>query len=366
MLNSSKQLIVDARMYNHSGIGVYLKNILPKLIEGARKNNISISLIGNENELSNLGAKKIHHSDAKIYSIKEQFEIASISNCYDALWVPHYNIPIMHRKKLIVTVHDVAHLALDDFKKSKAKNLYAQLLFTAIRLKSDKIITVSDFTKKELIRYSGINSNKISVIHNGVGREWFTSDIQSEVTVADKEYDFPYFVYVGNVKPHKNLVRLVKAFESVMNEIPHKMIIVGKKDGFITGDKTVAEYASKFPDKIIFTGYIEDKKLIKIVKEADFLVMPSLYEGFGLPPLEAMASATPVASSNAASLPEVCGEAVLYFDPLNISDIARAIKEIASDDNLRKDLSKKGLMQAEKFNWHTSAKLHLDAIINEV
>jgi glycosyltransferase involved in cell wall biosynthesis len=130
---------------------------------------------------------------------------------------------------------------------------------------------------------------------------------------------------------------------------------VGKKEGFITGDREVVRRAEAFGDRVRFTGVLEEGQLRQFYAFADLLVFPSLYEGFGLPPLEAMAIGTPVASSSSASLPEVCGDAALYFDPRNVEEMADRIKEILKNPDLRKNLVKKGFDQAKKFSWDHSA-----------
>ena len=139
----------------------------------------------------------------------------------------------------------------------------------------------------------------------------------------------PFLLYVGNIKPHKNLNRLIDAFSKLLNKIPHDLIIVGKMTGFITPDNKVINRSKKLSDRIIFKGKVSNKILKQYFSQADIFIFPSIYEGFGLPPLEAMAAGVPVVASKAASIPEVCGDAVFYFDAYNTDDIAEKILQMA-------------------------------------
>ena len=159
---------------------------------------------------------------------------------------------------------------------------------------------------------------------------------------------------MGNVKPHKNLKNLLFAVEKTNLNL----VIVGKKDGFITGDSTISEIirTKNLSDRIFFTGYVKDADIAAIYNLAKLFVFPSLYEGFGIPPLEAQACSCPVVCSNAASLPEVCGDSVVYFDPNDIEDMRNKIQTVLNDKNLQNELRIKGLENIKRFNWERSAK----------
>ena len=148
----------------------------------------------------------------------------------------------------------------------------------------------------------------------------------------------------------------MEAFSLIINSIPHDLVIVGRKEGFITVDKKVDSIARAIEDRVHFTGFVSDELLKQYYVHASALVLPSLYEGFGLPPLEAMACGCPTAVSNVASIPEVCGKASLYFNPYDIREIAKKIHLILTDTNLRKTLKEKGYSQAKKFTCEVSAK----------
>lgn len=349
---------IDTRMLKASGIGTYLINLIPKIINTYPKT--SFHLIGKKNEILNYNwANKnnvmVENCEVPIYSISEQFLLAKSANT-DLLWVPHYNIPIFYSGKLLVTVHDAFHLAMLEYVEGIHKRLYAKALFTAIKYKANKIICVSKFSAKELVRLTGVNPDKITVIHNGVNKEWF------EIKKEKRPHNKPYLLYVGNVKPHKNLVRLLEAFELLANKIPHDLIIVGKKEGFITGDTIIEKKAISLKQRVHFTGYVDNKLLHQYFVHAETLVFPSLYEGFGLPPLEAMACGCPVIVSNAASLPEVCGDAAIYCDPYSVEDIANKIEQLLADKNLQQEMRLKGIERAKQFSWEKAAKKTCEVI----
>lgn len=318
-----KNITVDARMINSSGIGTVIKNILKRMI--VLKPEWNFFILGNLLELRKYdffkqNNVKLISCEAPIYSIKEQIElIKKIPKETDVMWSPHYNIPIFYKGKLIVTVHDVFHLAMPQFVKGIHKRLYARFMFNMVKYKANKIICVSNFTASELEKYVSIDKNKVEVVYNGIDKEWFNVNLEKPV------YDKPYLLYVGNVKPHKNLINLVKAFELIKDKIPHDLIIVGKKEGFITGDKNIFKLTEKMSDRIIFTGYIDDNLLKQYYKQADLFIFPSLYEGFGLPPLESLATGTRVICSDILVLKEICKNMVDYFEPLDIDSISRCI-----------------------------------------
>ena len=347
-------IAVDVRMLSASGIGTYLSNMVPSVIAALVQHDFI--LIGDKQAIqchswANKNNIQIIDNQAPIYSVSEQFNwLTNHRMRADLFWSPHYNIPLSCSGKLLVTVHDVFHLAMPQFVGGIHKRLYAKAMFSMVRNKADRIICDSGFTADELIRLTGTDPRKITVIPLGVRRRWFT--LQREASPHDR----PYLLYVGNVKPHKNLTRLLSAFESLLQTIPHDLVIVGKKEGFITGDNTIAAQAMKLGKRIKFTGFFDDRRLEQYYAHAEALLMPSLYEGFGLPPLEAMACGCPVMVSNTASLPEVCADAAIYCDPYRVEDIAAKIQQIVSDEQLRSELRARGTERAKQFRWDEAAR----------
>lgn len=354
-------LTIDVRMLESSGIGVFLQNTLPSIIDYFA--NGKITLIGKEEELRRqswvTGYDNIHiiNCAIPIYTIKEQMVLPKlIPSNTDVFWSPHYNIPLLHSGSLLVTVHDLFHLAMPEFAKGILKQGYARLMFNGINFKADNIMCISDFTKKEFIKFTRSKREDITVIPLGVDKDWFNTKKNAPF------YGKPYIICVGNVKPHKNIGRLLKAYGRIMDLIPHDLVIIGERDGFLTGDPKVVDLALQFHNRVKFTGFITRSELVQYYASAEALVFPSLYEGFGLPPLEAMACGCPVVASNQASIPEVCGDAVLYFDPYQIDDIAKKILEITLDHDLRNHFILRGLERSNNYSWQKCSERIIEKI----
>ena len=303
-----------------SGIGKVIENIVSRMIE--RQPDWQFVLLGKKEDFDKFSFTKqpnveLIFCDAPIYSIREQFEVPwKLPKNLDVLWCPHYNVPVFYHGRMVVTIHDLAHLALPEINKGFLKQAYAKIMFRMATKKADQIACVSKFTISELKKYvPSVDEKKIHLVYNGVDEKWFS------VKKGEPVHDKPYFIYVGNVKPHKNLRRLIEAYKLASPQLKQDLILVGKKEGFINGENSISEFIKGFENRIIFTGYVSDEKLMQYVAQADAMVFPSLYEGFGLPPLEALATGTPVLASNAASIPEVCGDNVTYFDPYSIQSI---------------------------------------------
>ncbi len=348
-------ITIDARMIYSAGIGTYLQSLLPLIL--GRRPQYQFYLLGKSSDLeafpwARLKNVRVISCDSSIYGLREQVEIPQKTPPQTGLfWSPHYNIPLGCPAKLLVTVHDVFHLAMPQFTGGIHKKLYAWYMFSSLRRKAAAILSVSQFSKDELLKYTGPAGCQPQVVYNGVDESWF------KVRKKRNPHSKPYFLYVGSVKPHKNLTGLLEAFEKVKNQIPQDLIIVGKKEGFITGDGKVIRRAEKMGDRVFFTGdfHYDDPLFRQYYAWADFLVLPSLYESFGLPPLEAMACGVPVLVSNLAAFPEVYGDAALYCDPHNPEDIALKLLKLSKDRKLRQRLIQRGWARAKRYNWKKSA-----------
>jgi glycosyltransferase involved in cell wall biosynthesis len=347
---------VDMRMAAQSGIGRYVTELVSRMVPGS---GIDWKLIGDADVIRRAVPESANDGGGRteivplltpIYTAREQITIPrAIPSRTGLFWSPHYNIPIFRGGRLLVTVHDVLHLARPRFVEGAHRRAYARLMFGAVSRKATRIICVSEHTASEVMRYTGVSASRIRVIHNGVTPGWGAPS--SEPTETP-----PYLLAVGNVKPHKNLGVLMAAFEAMRDEIRHDLVIVGRKDGFQTGDANVVQRAAGMGGRVRFTGEVSDAELGRYLRNADALVFPSLYEGFGLPPLEAMAAGCPVVCSNAASLPEVCGGAALYFDPTNPLELVARLRELLSDPALADDLRARGRERAALFSWERCAE----------
>lgn len=365
MSSNTIKLTVDARMLNHSGIGTYIRNLLPGL-----SSSMSMHCIVGENGntiISNFQPGKASKAAAGIYSVKEQLQLPNLIAPCDVFWSPHYNIPVapIAARRRLVTIHDVFHLAYYNQLSLKQK-LYAKLVLSlAVRL-SDTIITVSDFSKQEIIKYTGARPDKIQVIHNGVDAARFQATLPPQQSALIREkYKLPekYILYTGLVKAHKNLQRLLQAYRLMLrkaNMQSFHLVLCGKYEGFITGNTDLPSYIASLglEGKVTMAGYVDEEDLPHIYQMASLFVFPSLYEGFGFPPLEAMASQCPVVVSRAASLPEVCGDAAVYIDPYSVESITEGMLQVLSNPQLRDTLIQKGKERIKLFSWQQSLAAH--------
>ncbi len=324
---------VDARLIAQSGIGTMLKSSLESI---KHANFCKLTLLCHESDQKLLSS----YSDdlilmkSSIYSAAEQLEyLKKIPKC-DLFFSPHFNVPIgpIRAKKRLCCIHDVYHLA--HFKTlSFSQKVYAKCVYNAAFLLSDSLITISEFSKNEILKWATIRPKNIKIISQNFN---FVPEKPSNQTKN-------FILYVGNLKPHKNLVRLIKAYAKVAPKV--SLYIVGKKEGLRTVDQKLFEETEKNPflkQNVTFTGYVTDEELKKLYAEALFFAFPSTYEGFGIPPLEAMASGCPVMAARAASIPEVCGDAVEYVDPHSIDSIAEGIQKLLFDEKRREELIRKG------------------------
>jgi glycosyltransferase involved in cell wall biosynthesis len=344
-------LFIDVRMARHSGIGTYIRNVVGRIASGPASERIT--LLGDAQREPAFAGLASRPFDAGIYSVREQFLPLRMgvakTDCY---WCPHYNMPGLLRARQVVTVHDTCHLAMPQFTGGIVKRAYATLLFRTVSVRAKRIICDSQATADELVRLTGADSRKLEVIHLGVDEFWFGG------TDSVRPVNAPYFLFVGNVKPHKNLRRLLAAFRLLRADLPsHRLIIVGKKDGFITGDQEVFREAQSLGDAVSFTGFVSDEELRAYLQHAEALAFPSLYEGFGLPILEAMAAGCPVVASNLKVHREIAGDLPVYCDPYSEEAIAAALREaVAFTAPQRATLVEAGDAHAKTFNWDRCAR----------
>jgi glycosyltransferase involved in cell wall biosynthesis len=256
--------------------------------------------------------------------------------------------PILVRRQIVV-VHDASIYAVPEGY-TRAFVLYYRLLFALLRFKrSVVVVTDSEFSKRELVRHARLDADRIHVVYCGADH-WrqVTPDLQIIARLGLKETR--YIMAVASENPNKNLDRLTKAFLS-LGRRDVRLVLVGAKNSRIFSSEAIVE-----SENIVRAGYVSDSELAALYAQAVGFIFPSLYEGFGLPPLEAMTFDCPVVSSREASLPEVCGDAALYCDARDVHDISRAIQRLLDDDMLRASLIQAGREQLKKFTWKATAQ----------
>lgn len=248
----------------------------------------------------------------------------------------------------ILTLHDMAVFENPSWFSRTFRILY-KIMIPIIAKTSRRIITVSEFSKKEIIKYLGISATNIDVIHNGVTE-----------CICKQEFYNPqfgnYILCVGSIEPRKNLLNLIKAFKQAIVPKDYKLVIVGGKNKLFRLDNLQIPFNDSLIERIKFTGYVNDEQLSYLYKNAQVFIYPSLYEGFGIPPLEAMLHSCPTIVSNISSLPEICGSASLYVNPIDANDIASKLSQLVQNRNsLKENLIENGKRQVAKYSWEKSA-----------
>jgi glycosyltransferase involved in cell wall biosynthesis len=257
----------------------------------------------------------------------------------------------------VVTVHDVAFIDRPEGFNPKFRAFY-RLLVPRLARRVRAVVTVSAFSRERLIEWARISPSRVHAIHLGVDQRFSPQQMESiEKARNALKVPSPYYILsLGSIEPRKNLPRLLLAWERVQQELPQEMWLVvagGKGKSTVFNDVEI----QKLPPRVHLTGWVADEFLPALYSGALAFVYPSLYEGFGLPPLEAMACGTPVLASNVTAMPEVVGDAGLLVDPYDVEAIAHGIRRLVEDTALREELRKKGLERAKRFTWERTAEL---------
>jgi len=283
------------------------------------------------------------------------FSSKILSPQFDLYWEPNF-IPLdgVKAKKLITTVHDFSFMLYKEFHPKERIEYYEKFFFKNV-IKSDFIITGSNYSKQEIIEKLDFSEDKIRVIYHGINHDVFKVHENNEV---DFELPSEFILCVGSIEPRKNLKGLLKAYslldENLKNK--YKLVLVG-----FSGweNKEIMTLINENKNSIFYLGFLSDEELAKVYNRASCFVFPSFYEGFGLPPLEAMACGTPVVASRASSIPEVCLDTVEYFNPNDIDEISEKISLVLNDKDLQSKMIERGLKRASEFSWQKSADEHL-------
>jgi glycosyltransferase involved in cell wall biosynthesis len=369
---------IDARFYgpDGTGIGRYLENLLKNLEILDQDNDYFVFLKNSNFHLYNPKNKNFQKLtvDAHWYSLKEQMIMPAAlrSKKLDLVHFPHFNIPLLYTGDFVVTIHDLTKTV---FGRSAASKRIAPVFLTKQALynftvkqalnRAKKIIVPSNFVRKEVERLFRIEKNKIKVIYEA--SEDFHQKNQPITEGRKKEVLGKYstgedfILFVGNSYPYKNLERLIESLVEIDSKV--RLVCVGKRDYWM--DKLIEKGKElNVHGRMRITGYVHDSELVVLLRSAKMLVFPSLSEGFGLPGLEAMGVGCPVVSARSSSLPEVYGEAAVYFDPNSVKDIARKVNTVLADKRLVTEMVRKGFEQVKRYSWKQTAKETLDVYKN--
>ena len=282
---------------------------------------------------------------------------------YDSFWSPAHNAPYYVGSPSVVTIHDLAYEYFPDlFLKS---DLYKLKNWTRTAVKAAaRVIAVSQATKDDLVKLYGTDPNKITVIHNGYDSDIFNTKTKIKSSHLDNFnlVPFNYLLFLGTIQPRKNAIKLVQAFRLLKEKGYKGKLVLAGKIGWMSEESLQVIKNSQDAKDIVMTGYVSDETRLALYRGADVYVLPSLYEGFGVPAIEAMGCGAPVAVANNSSLPEVVGDAGVLFDERDPADISRAIMELKKD---RDTWSKKSLNRAKQFSWDKCAKETLDVLLGK-
>ena len=354
---------IDVRKLHDYGIGTYVRNLLTHLDRLDHETEYVLLCQPADSGLADgLGDNfRTVAQPAGPYSISEQIRIPIqlTRERIDLFHAPHYTLPALTPCRSIVTIHDCIHLRFPQYLPSRFAYRYARAVLWSATHRCDCILTVSETSKRDILSFFDVPAEKIIVIPNAIEDRYWTQPPDEAVTKVRERYQLhaPFLLYAGNIKPHKNLERLLDAFYRVRQrgfENVTLLIIGDEITRYVKLRRAVHRY--QLHRHVRFLGFVSAETLQILYRLASAFVFPSLYEGFGLPPLEAMASGTPVVTSNVSALPEVVGDAAMLVDPEQADAIADGVIRVLSDEPFRANLVRKGLARARQFSWDRSVR----------
>ena len=357
------RVAIDVRKLHDFGIGTYVRNLVRQLARIDHETDYVLLCRSRDAEFAAALGENFRTvtQNAPNYSAREQFMVPlSLGRAGATLFhAPHYVLPPLTPCRAIVTIHDCIHLRFPQYLPNRPAYFYARAQLWSATRRARRVLTVSQASKQDIVRFFDVPESKVTVIPNAIDERFRQPPAEAALVRVRERYQLPerFIMYAGNVKPHKNLDRLIDAFATIRAR--------GFDDlGLLLSGSEVSQHATlrravhryNLHKHVRFLGYQTTETLAVLYRLADIFVFPSLYEGFGLSPLEAMASGTPVVSSTVSSLPEVLGDAAVLVDPHDATAIADGILRILQDAGLRADLRRKGLARAGHFSWEQSVR----------
>jgi glycosyltransferase involved in cell wall biosynthesis len=360
-------IAIDARKLSDFGIGTYVRNLVTALGELDQENQYVLfaGQRGSQDLLDLPDNFRVVVERSPSYSARELVALSwrLFRLRLDLYHSTHYVLPAVVPCRAVVTIHDIIHLLYPEFLPSALAFFYAQRMIRRSLSRGDRIIAVSQNTKTDLMDYFKVDGRKIRVVYSGVTDRFRQSLDAPEISAWLEEFgiDRPYLLFVGNPKPHKNLDNVVKAYAKALKifDFDADLVCVGDREGMEFRIRQRAEQMG-LGDRIRMVGHVPDEALPAIYQGATLFVFPTLYEGFGLPVIEAMASGLPVITSNTSALKEIAEGYGHLVNPLDVDEIANAIAQCMADDEHRQALVKLGLKRADDFQWSRTAEKTLE------
>lgn len=364
---------IDCRKAQDFGIGTYIRGLVGGLadLDGETHYRLLVSPEGRE-ALGELPPNfELVVEGSRVYSLREQvllpWRLSRLD--LDLFHATHYVLPLYVPSRVVVTIHDIIHLLFPEFLPNRLAFHYARRMIRRSLERGDRIIAVSERTKTDLVEYFGVDGEKIEVVYNGVEERFREHLAEEDRAALLRRLGVPdeYLLFVGNPKPHKNLDRVLaacaRARELAAGELP-PLVCVGAREPELVKVRRWAERLG-LADRVHFLGFVAEADLPALYQGATLLLYPTLYEGFGLPVVEAMAAGTAVITSSTSALEEIGRGAAELVDPLDVEALATAIARLVADPAARRDLAERGLKRSQRFQWSLAA-LRTRAIYQEV
>lgn len=353
-------ILIDGRMISNTGIGRWLQNVVGHLTRIKSDHKITVMVNRNSEDVRSFHAEtsQLQYS-APIYSIREQIVLPLLlgNKHPDVVHFPNFNVPLADRTPVVLTLCDLIYYIYRQACPSWIGHQYARFMIRAAARKARRIITLSEHSKRDLILHLGCPREKVVVVYPAIDSEVFHPQDPASAEAVKKKFAIrrPYLFYTGNHEPRKNLERLVHAFRRLPNRRNFQLVLGGRIG------RRRQDFYDSFADlvgsgEVILSGEIPESDLPPLYAGAELFVFPSEYEGFGLPPLEAMATGVPVACSGATSLPEVVGDAAVLFDPGSTAEIVAAMTRVLGSPQLASELREKGFERVRQFSWSSAAR----------
>jgi len=361
-----RRLGIDARKLADFGIGSYLQGLLGEMVALVPESDVVVLVSPESRDLLPVLPERwrLVEVEAAGYTVWEQVAVplAAVRAGIGVLHVPHYVIPLVYPGRIIVTIHDIIHVLFPEFLRATLGFAYARFLIRSAVRRSSRVITVSRTTADDLRRLFGANEARLRVIPNGIHESFFApgNAAEDEAALARLGVRRPYFLHVGNHKPHKNVEGVLKAYQIFVHSGRHQappLVLAGA----FTPDGELARRAlgMGLADRVRCLGHLERCDLAALFRGAAVFVYPTLYEGFGLPVLEAMACGAPVVAGDVAAVREVAGEGVLRVNPRDVMELAGALRRLMEQPDLCDQLRTKGREAAARYHWRQAAEATL-------